>query len=149
MADETQKTLDAILNALQKLDERVARIESGATPTPVATPSAAGKVPRKTSIKEFLLEHRPEDDVQRTLAIGYFLETSEGMSSFNKADLEKGYRLAKEQLPSNINDKVNMSIKNGHLMEAEEKKESMKAWVVTSTGEQYIQSKFVKEARRK
>jgi hypothetical protein len=64
-----------------------------------ATALAASK---KLSIKEFLLEHPPTTDIQRTLAVGYFLETHGGMTSFTKAELEKGYRDAKEPMPSNI-----------------------------------------------
>jgi hypothetical protein len=110
-----------------------------------ATPAAS----RKMSIKEFLLERAASDDVQKTLAIGYFLETQEGMSSFNKTDLEKGFRAAKETVPANINDKVNMSIKNGHMMDAAEKKNSLKAWNLTSSGEKYLQNGFKKALSKK
>ena len=144
MDAETKKALVDILQAVQALDSGVARMESGGTSSEPMQTDQPRTAQRRLSIKEFLLEHRPVDDVQKTLAIGYFLEMNEGMESFNKSDLEKGYRAAKEQVPSNINDKVNMSIKNGHMMEAEGKKDSMKAWVLTSTGEQYVQNGYKK-----
>ena len=148
--NEMQKTLASILDTLKALDIRIARIETAAQQTGSSVPpsvSPAGS--RKLSIKEFLLERSPSDDVQRTLAIGYFLEAREGMSSFNKADLEKGFRAAKELVPANINDKVNMSIRNGHMMEVEEKKNGMKAWVLTQTGEAYLLNSFKKGLPKK
>jgi hypothetical protein len=145
--DEIQKTLDKILSALKSLDARVAKIESGEDQPAAAVPRAAAA--RKISIKEFLLEHSPGSDVQITLVIGYFLETHAGMASFNRADLEKGYRDAKESLPSNINMNVNRCISQGHMMEVEEKKNSMKAWVITRTGEQFIKSGFKTPSRGK
>ena len=63
-------------------------------------------VRKKISIREFLLTKNPQNDVQKTLIIGYYLEQYEHMSSFNVKDLEAGFRKAKETLPSNINDKV-------------------------------------------
>lgn len=150
MENNIQKMLREILGALKNLDARVERIETSLQPQHKGGEDVLVRaVQRKMSIKEFLIEHAPADDVQKTLAIGYFMETYEGMTSFNRSDLEKGYRAAKDSLPLNINDKVNMSIKNGHMMEAEKKKENMKAWVLTRTGEQYILNDFKKEAVHK
>jgi hypothetical protein len=97
------------------------------------------------SIKEFILAKRPDDDVQKTLVIGYYLEKYEGLDSFNAKDLEDGFRTAKETVPKNINDKVNLNIKNGHMMEAKEKKDNRKAWLLTASGERYIEHDFKKE----
>ena len=83
------------------------------------------------SIKEFLLESPPTTDIQRTLAVGYFLETHVGMSAFTNADLEKGYNDAKEPPPSNISVNIERCIKQGHMMKAEEKKNNKTAYVVT------------------
>ena len=133
------------------MDARLARVEAGTkengseSSTASATPAAS----RKMSIKEFLLERAASDDVQKTLAIGHYLETQEGMTSFNKTDLEKGFRAAKESVPTNINDKVNMSIKNGHMMEAAAKKDNIKAWVLTSSGEKYLQNGFKKASPKR
>lgn len=151
MKDDTQRILGEILEALKSMDARLARIETGGQLQHKENEDVPAHAvsQRKKSIKEFLIERAPADDVQKTLAIGYFKETNEGMTSFNKSDLEKGYREAKDPPPSNINDKVNMSIKNGHMMEAEKKKDNMKAWVVTGTGEQYLLNGFRKESSRK
>ncbi len=97
------------------------------------------------SIKEFMLAKKPENDVQKTLVIGYYLEKYGNFGSFNAKDLEDGFRAAKERVPKNINDKVNMNIKNGHMMESEEVKDNRKAWVLTSSGEKFVENGFKKE----
>lgn len=98
---------------------------------------------KKLSLREFLITKKPSDDVKKTLAIGYFLEKFEGVSSFNTDDLLSAYEKAKEKKPLNINDKVNMNIKNGHMAEAPAKKDSKKAWYVTNSGESFVDNGFV------
>jgi len=145
MAMEIEKMLQEILASVKGLDARVAELEKRAT-TP-STMSAAPSAPavRKQSIKEFLIGKAPSGGVQTTLAIAYYLETEQGITPFNKEDLERGYRAAKEAVPKNINDKVGMCIANGYMMEAEAKKDSLKAWVITRTGEQVVEKGFAKQ----
>lgn len=97
---------------------------------------------KKMSIKEFLMTRTLDDDVKRTLAIAYFIEHMESIKPFNTDDLKKAFRLAKIQSPSNINDKINMNIRAGRIMEAEEKKESKKAWELTATGETFVENEL-------
>lgn len=110
----------------------------------VASSVDQGEVGKKLSIKEFLLTKNIENDVRRTLAIGYFLEHSESMPAFNADDLRTYFRLAKCQVPTNVNDKVNLNIKTGYMMEAEEKKDSKKSWTLTASGEKAVESNFDK-----
>ena len=91
------------------------------------------------SIREFVLTKKPKDDVARTLVVGYYLEHLEGMDKFNAKDLAKGFRSAKEPLPANINDKVNSNIHKGHMMLSNEKKDKFKAWVLTNSGEKFVE----------
>ena len=120
---------------MKKLDDHERRI-SALEGTPAKKMQAEGK---KLSVKEFLLTKKPTDDVQRTLAIGYYLEHFELMNSFNARDLAGGFRSAKEPLPTNVNDKVNLNIGKGYMMEAKEKKDKFKAWVLTNSGEKFVE----------
>jgi len=143
MEKDTDKKLDAVLDAIKGLDVRITKIEAGATGTSggkTAAPASA----KKLSIREFLLKHPPTNDVQRTLAVGYYLETHEGMGTFTRANLERGYRDAKHSLPSNMSMNIQQCVKAGNMMEAEEKKDSKPAYVVTSTGEQFVESNYKK-----
>lgn len=149
MTENTNEKLDAILNAIKSLEARVARIESDNTEAGADRKTATVTTKKKLSIKEFLLESPPTTDIQRTLAVGYFLETHAGMASFTKADLEKGYGDAKEPIPSNVSVNVKHCIKQGHMMEVEQKKNNKTAYVVTRSGEQFVMAGYKKSAGNK
>ncbi len=144
MDKDTDKKLDAILDAIKGLDARITKIEAGATGAGGGVKTAASTSAKKLSIREFLLKHPPTTDVQRTLAVGYFLETHESMASFTKADLERGYRDAKHSLPSNMSMNIKHCIKAGNMMEAKDKKDNKSAYVVTSTGEHFVDNGYKK-----
>ena len=120
---------------LQNLEERVERLESliggGGRET-------AAKE-RKLSAKEFMLSKKLKSETQKVLALAYFLEREEGIASFNVSDLEVAFRSAREKLPKNMNDAVNKNIARGFLMGMTEKKDSKKAWQLTSTGERHVE----------
>ena len=126
---------DVIKDIMTKLGDHESRI-SALEGMPAKKTEGQGK---KLSIKEFLLTKKPGDDVQKTLVIGYYLEHFEGMDKFNARDLTEGFRLAKEPPPTNINDKVNLNIQRGRMMEAKEKKGKFKAWVLTNSGEKFVE----------
>ena len=126
---------------IESLEKRVAKLEAQQGDTLKSAPGEANKG-KGMSIKEFIISSKPSGDVQKTLAIGYYLEKYEKMVSFNVDDISKHFQLAKESTPQNINDKINMNIKKGHLMEADSKKDNKKAWVVTNTGEQFLDNGF-------
>ncbi len=127
-------------NRIASLEDRVNKLEqkisSGSSESVILDSK------KKVSIKEFLMGKKVDDDVKRTLAIAYFLEHIEKNESVNTDDLKKAFNLAKSPLPSNINDKVNMNIKNAHMMETGEKKDNKKAWVLTATGERYVEEEL-------
>ncbi len=126
---------DIMKDLMKKLEDHEKRI-SALEGTSAKKTQIEGK---KLSIKEFLLTKKPTDDVQKTLVIGYYMEHFEQMDSFNTRDLSDGFRSAKEPKPSNVNDKVNSNIGKGYMMESKEKKDKLKAWVLTNSGEKFIE----------
>lgn len=144
MTTNTDSKLDAILEAIKRLEARVTHIESDGGRTRVGEKAAAPTASKKLSIKEFLIERPPTTDIQRTLAVGYFFETHAGMASFTRNDLEKGYRDAKEPTPSNIGVNIKHCIGHGHMMEADEKKNNKTAYTVTRSGEQFVAAGYKK-----
>ena len=144
MGSDTKKMLEEILAAVKSLNDRVSKIEAGAVPAASGTNRGHELPEKKLSIKEFIISRAPSNGVQMTLAIGYFLENHDGVSPFNTADIERGFRAARETVPANINDKANMCVKNGQFMEDKNKKDSMKAWVLTRTGEEVVRAGFGK-----
>src|SRR5713226_6290764 len=105
---------DELAARLTRLEERVGHLgrrTGGAAQGP--RPQS-----KKLSAKEFLLAKNVTSELQRVLALAYFLEHHEGVTSFNVADLENAFRSAREKLPKNMNDAVNKNIARGFLMGA-------------------------------
>jgi len=126
-----------IKKKLKEHEERISKLESLSQTKPET-------VKKKISIKEFILSKKPKNDVQKTLTVGYYLEKYENLSSFNVKDLEKVFMAAREKVPKNIGDKIQLNIKKGHMMEVEEKKDNLKAWILTNSGEKYTRNGFKK-----
>ena len=135
MDNDIKIILDEILENVKNLNLRVSKLEQEKV---VSTPTSSTLV-KKSSIKEYLIEKKPTGAVQQTLVVGSYLETYKGMSSFNKDDLITGFHSARVKPPANVNDKVNMCIRSGYMMEATEKKDNRKAWTLTVSGENYIE----------
>lgn len=142
MSDEFEHALNKILAILHSIDDRLTRLETQGMTSNAAVQQGLPANVKKISIREFLKDKLPSDGVRTTLCIAFYVEHYDGVSPFNKADLENGFRAAKEPLPPNINDKIGMSVKNGHMMEADSKKNAMKAWLVTRSGEEYLLAGF-------
>lgn len=96
------------------------------------------------SIKEFINEKKPNSARQITLAIAYFLEHYEKAMPIGVSELEQGFRSAKIPPPKNINDMANKNIAAGFLMESKHKKGLRKAWVLTATGESFVEAGFIR-----
>ncbi len=97
---------------------------------------------KKQSAKEFLMSKDIGTETQKVLALAYYLERAEGLPSFNVPDLETVFRAAREKLPKNMNDAVNKNVARGFVMEAVEKKGGKKAWVLTATGERFVEQEM-------
>ena len=126
--------INEILKRIEDIESRLSALETG--------PRKSEGAAKVLSVKEFMLEKKPEDDVQKTLVIGYYLEHFKGEESFNTRNLKESFRAARETLPTNINDKVNLNIAKGHMMLAKEKKDNLKAWVLTNSGEKFAENEL-------
>jgi len=129
-------SLDEVKERLENHEKRISRLER------LLTETKPGTAEKKLSIKEFILQKRPKNDVQKALAVGYFLEKHEEFASFNARDLEKGFRDAREKIPQNVADKIQKNIDKGYMMEMGEKKDDIKAYVLTNSGEQFVEENF-------
>jgi len=133
--------LKQIEELLKNHEERIKKIEMG-----LATQNQMDfqKDRKKISIKEFILEKNPKGTYYIGLAIAYYLEKFQGMSSFCIEELEQGFRDAKEPLPKNMSDLTYKNTKNGLMMEAKEQKNNKNAWTLTNTGEKLVENNFQK-----
>ena len=134
---ETNNSL--IEKRIEDLEKRVDALEGKSVQS---TTSLMSKT-RKMSAREFLMTKEIKTETQKTLALAFFLEQMDGMQSFNVADLESAFMAAKEKRPANTNDAVNKNIARGFIMEATEKKDTKKAWTLTTTGERFVDNNFI------
>jgi len=132
-----EKILDQLIKSVDELKSRVTKLEAIVNTS--QKEQRKEKQEKKLSVKEFLRSKKLKSDVQKTLALGYYLENHEQMLSFNVDDLRKGFNAAKESKPSNIHAFINQNIINGNIMEYGEKKNNKKAFVLTSSGESFVE----------
>ncbi len=127
--------LNELKGKLENHEKRIQKLES-------LLEKNVPKIEKKDSIKEFIISKNPKDYVQKTLVIGYYLEKYLNMDYFNSNDILKGFKDAKEKAPSKkkIYDKISPNIKKGYLMEAGELKGNKKAWMLTNSGERYVEN---------
>lgn len=124
-----------------ELEKRIESIEATSSLSKTDNESIQPKI-KKVSAKEFLLSKNLSSTVEKALALAYYLERFEQMSSFNINDIANIFQMAKETLPVNPNDVINKNIKKGHLMEVQEKKDAKKAWSLTGSGERFVENDF-------
>ncbi len=98
--------------------------------------------PTVPSVRHFIVEKNPVDDVQRSLVIAYHLEKHSSYASFNAKDLEKGFVDAREKVPGNVADKILKNVWKGHMMQTQEDKDGLKAYVLTNKGMKSVESGF-------
>ena len=133
----TADELGGMKRILEQHEKRISDLENLAKSKPAMTR-------KELSVRELILQKRPRSDVEKALVLGYYLEHYRNVSHFNGSDLEELFREAKEIVPSNINDKVNKNVQRGFITEAKEKKDELKSWTLTSTGERYVESELGK-----
>lgn len=133
----TADELGGMKRILEQHEKRISNLENLAKSKPAMTR-------KELSVRELILQKRPRSDVEKALVLGYYLERYRNVSPFNGSDLEELFREAKEIVPSNINGKVNKNVQRGFITEAKEKKDELKSWTLTSTGERYVESELGK-----
>jgi hypothetical protein len=132
--------LEEIKKIIEDHEKRIYALEN-------AGKSSHPKSDKEISIKEFILQKKPRNDVDKTLVVGYYLEHFKSLSLFNVDDLGNAFKEGKEPPPKNINLAVIGNINKGRMMEANAKKDNKKTWTLTNTGERFIEIIIEKENR--
>jgi len=136
-----KEELERLKKIVAEHETRISKLEDIVTVKPIKI-REQDRRKKKLSMKEFLRSKRPKTNVHQTLAIGYYLEKYDKMSSFNVNDVCDGFRAAKEPVPSNTQAFINQNIFNGHMMDYKEKKDKKKAYVLTNSGEEFVENDF-------
>jgi|ERR1035438_9428680 hypothetical protein len=125
---------------IKSLEQKMGVGEAVAQQLPPQSVQPVPVAPKVHSIRQFMVEKSPTDDVQRSLVIGYYLEKQSGLASFNAKDIEKGFLDAREKVPGNVADKILKNVWKGHMMQVKDDKDSLKAYVLTNAGTKFVDS---------
>ena len=113
-----------------------------------AQPTAERAVlPLESSPNEFLAATRPSTHVDRVVAIAYYSLRTGNATGATVKEILAVYGAVRERQPKNIHDMIAQCIRRGLLIEAPERKNGAKAYVVTPRGEAYVEAGFQEPER--
>jgi hypothetical protein len=130
----SESQIEKIMEKLKELEIRVSKLED-------FKPINVNKKQKKESIREFIISKNPRNDVQKTLAMGYYIEKYEQEDSFNINDIKKCFKDARERIPPNVADKIQLNIKKAHMMDTD-KKDGLKGYILTNSGLLEVENNF-------
>ncbi len=108
-----------------------------------AAPSPARPMPATTGIDlvEFLAARKVTTHPDRVVAIAYYTyRTGEG-AGVTTRDLIEAYARARVRRPQNFPDVIASCVRRGYLVEGP-RRENMKSWVITRTGENHVEQEL-------
>lgn len=139
MAEESS-ALGELADRIRRLEERVTRLAGGQRPIS----AGSGGRHKAPAIGEFVRAKAPKGAPETALVIGAFLERVERLPSFNRADLEDGFRRSKLAVPVNLRETINKVVAKGHMTQAMEKKDKLDAFIVTQSGDDYVDAMTIR-----
>jgi hypothetical protein len=110
----------------------------GATEQTTATQVPVDAGGKKTSPQEFMRKSSAKSQIDRALVLGYYLEKSEGISSFTSTELSALGQIAKQPF-TNASDTVAKLTARGLMMSAGDK-EGQRAYALTASGETFVET---------
>ncbi len=131
---------DAFVQRIENLEKRVAELESRHNGSKNAAEDVKGA--KTQSIREFILTKNLSTANDHTLALGYYVEQLASQSFFSADDIKAAYRSAKLPGPKNVNDTINKNIVKGFMMESGLRDQPVKTWVLTASGEEYVEKEL-------
>jgi len=120
--------------AFRTVLEHLLRAEPASTPAAPA-PSAP---PLDMDLTEFLAAKKAGTHPDRVVAIAYFTYHTQNGAGVTTQDLTDAYSRARVKKPQNFPDVIAACVRRGRLVEGE-RKDGMKSWVITRTGETYVE----------
>ena len=90
------------------------------------------------SIRELINQLKPATANDTVLIIGYYHEIIKGVGFFTNKDIKLGLNQARIIAPKNISDVIAQIAKKGYIMQNYEQLDRSKTWILTNTGEEYV-----------
>jgi len=92
------------------------------------------------TLGEFLDQRgNPSKHTDAMAVFAYWLFKVEKMESFNVKDIISCYDKTRKAKPSNPNQIINQNVARHLFAEASAEKDGFKAWIITRTGEEYVE----------
>jgi len=85
------------------------------------------------------LKGNPSKHTDSMAVFAYWMYKVEKKNSFNVKDIIDCYDKTRKAKPSNPNQIINQDVARHIFSEAPEEKDGLKAWVITRTGEEYVE----------
>jgi hypothetical protein len=104
----------------------------------VQEPRGPTALPR--SLPELLAIANPRNHPDTAVLVAYYMWRSGDTAGMTVDELLGAYAQSRRPKPSNASDVLGKATRRGHLVEASEKKNGKKAWIVTPTGEAYAEA---------
>jgi len=96
----------------------------------------------ENNLNEFLPRVDPRSHPQRVVAIAYHALHTGNENGLTTAEFIDAYKRARETRPKNMSDVIATCFRRGFLIDASQRKEGAKSWVITKTGEAYLEAGF-------
>jgi hypothetical protein len=109
---------------------------SSATPSPPAP--LPPSLPLEMDLAEFLAAKKVTTHPDRVVAIAYWTYHAQDGAGVTTGDLTEAYGRARVRKPQNFPDVIAACVRKGRLVEGE-RKDGMKSWVITRTGEAFVE----------
>ena len=125
--------------AEKKLEELLYRFDFS-NRQPEHSPNTTFKATQKKLIShsEFLKQLTPKTQMDKALALSYYLEKYSSQESFTTSELSEACKKSKQPNFSNISDCVAKLVSQGLLMNVDDK-DGARAYSLTTTGEKQIE----------
>ena len=92
------------------------------------------------TLGEFLdIKGNPKKHTDVVAIFAYWLLHVEKVKLFNAEDIERCYDLTRKTKPKNIHSTIDKNVQRHIFADAKEKKDGKKAWIITRTGEEYVE----------
>lgn len=111
-------------------------------PQPLKRQAAAEPTDRPAigQLNEFLAARNPRSHPDRVTAIAYYSFHKDD-SGITTRDVTEAYSKVRIKRPQNVHDVIATCVRRGLLVDSE-KKDDMRAWIITPTGDAYVEAGF-------
>jgi len=113
-------------------------LTAGISDTPRVEVVAGGELPG--TVSEFLALTEPRSQPETAVCVAYYMWHSGDPGGMTLEELLTAYTQRRAKKPRNASDVLAKAARRGHIIEASERKNGKKTWVITQAGEAYVDS---------